>query len=791
MKQYHGLTSVLLGGAAILTIAQPAWSAPTQVTNVRLNPQAGGLNIVLETQAGDRPQVFAVNQGVNWTADVINTQLRLPQGNSFRQNNPAPGIASVTIAPLDANSVRVTVVGQAGPPVGQVVSRDASGLVFSLTTGNTAAAPTTPAGRPLPTAPIAQAPPATTPVNPGPTAAPAVPNPRINVTAPPPADPVTNPVPPLLPRAVPPPVGDIAVGQVDTSPSEINLGSNEIIPRLVLRDAPVRDVLSLLARAAGLNLAYVDSLPQDTSPAAQALQSQPQAGQDQAAGPRVSLDLENVTVQDVFNYVLRIADLESNRLGRTVIVGPRLPDDARNIVTRTLRLNQVPVASASGFLSSQGAASRISGETVTVQTVGQGLNQRDIVVRTPAILPLEAPQIGRSPLLLRGLSIGTDQRLNTITLVGPPRKVEIATALLAQLDARRRQVAVNVKVVDVNLLATEDFGTSFSFGIGKSFFSVDNGAAFVGYGGVRPPTNTEVSNSLTTPPVTGNIFPQTSGTLGPFLDAPRSGTPFGDIEGARPPFGTNNNPYAPGASDIQPPTTSVVNVGNTAVPVTTPGRITYELPSLFRFPSRLLFSLQAQVVKGNAKILTDPTLIVQEGENASVNLTQDVITNITVQNTDTAGGTRETREFERSPAGLFLGVRVDRIDDNGFVSLTVNPAVTAPTTTFDTGNGNITLLARRELQSGQVRLRDGQTLILSGIIQDTDRVSVSKVPILGDLPLLGSLFRRTNRNNQRQEVIILVTPQILDDSDRSSFGYTYTPGPEVRRALEQEERRRP
>jgi type IV pilus assembly protein PilQ len=55
---------------------------------------------------------------------------------------------------------------------------------------------------------------------------------------------------------VAPPVGDIAISAIDASPSVIDLGTQERVPRLVLRDAPVREVLSLLARAANMNLAY-------------------------------------------------------------------------------------------------------------------------------------------------------------------------------------------------------------------------------------------------------------------------------------------------------------------------------------------------------------------------------------------------------------------------------------------------------------------------------------------------------------------------------------------------------
>ncbi|MBD2295838.1 hypothetical protein H6G06_20765 [Anabaena sphaerica FACHB-251] len=243
-----------------------------------------------------------------------------------------------------------------------------------------------------------------------------------------------------------------------------------------------------------------------------------------------------------------------------------------------------------------------------------------------------------------------------------------------------------------------------------------------------------------------------------------------------------SNPLQPGFTDITQPTNAIRTVsgtGSTQTVTTTQGvlgQATAALPSLYKFPRRFLASLQAQVQSGNAKILTDPTLIVQEGQDAVVKLTSEVYGGIRV--TDTL------REPIIKEAGLTLAVRVDRIDDNGFVSLSVAPTVSAFAGSSPTPDGNIALLAARSLQSGTLRLRDGQTLILSGIIQDQDRTTVSKLPILGDIPLLGSLFRRTNRTNERREVIVLLTPQVMDDSERSSYGYNYTPSPQVRDVLE-------
>jgi type IV pilus assembly protein PilQ len=86
-------------------------------------------------------------------------------------------------------------------------------------------------------------------------------------------------------------------------------------------------------------------------------------------------------------------------------------------------------------------------------------------------------------------------------------------------------------------------------------------------------------------------------------------------------------------------------------------------------------------------------------------------------------------------------------------------------------------------------LRDGQTLVLSGIIRDQDSISVTKVPFLGDLPIIGALFRSETNINNRSEIVIVVTPRIIDDSQNANWGYTYQPGPEVQKVLDSNQRK--
>ncbi|MBN3959977.1 AMIN domain-containing protein [Nostoc sp. NMS8] len=753
MKQLHG-NSFILGTAAFVFLAsQPVWAQISQVTDVQLNPVDGGISVALKTSSGSRPQVFTTKRGKTLVADVINTQLRLPQGNSFRQDTPVPGIASVEVSQLDANSIRVTVTGSNNTPNSQPVVRSPNGITlsFSPSAGNIASAPTS-------TAPTSTAPPVTTPAQPGQKPGVLVPNPQVTIDGQPaqpagPGQPLSQ-APPFLPRAVAPPVGDIAISNTDASPSTIDLGSQERVPRLVLRDAPVREVLSLLARAANLNLAYIAG-------------DQAAGGQGGAAAPAtsqtISLDIENEPVQDVFNYVLRLSGLEANRSNRTIFVGPKLPNSTRDMVMRSMRLNQVTVGVALNFLVGLGAESAVSRErqvtSVNAVAVGAGVTPiTQTQTTTESRVETQRVNYTDSSPLLRGLQALGDERTNSLTLIGPPKLIEIAMAQLTQLDIRRRQVVVNVKIIDVNLLNTQDYNTSFSFGLGNNYFSSDGGAATFNFGGSRPATGAETSSSVTSTPVTNNPL----STANVFLD------PTNPISGTA---GANSNPQTAGITAINGTTT------------------TLGLPSLYQFPKRLLASLQAQVTNGNAKILTDPTLIVQEGQTANVKLTQEVLGNVTSLISSANNLATQTITAEKTEVGLTLAVKVDRIDDNGFVSLSVAPIVKAPQSSanLNLGGGNIQqifLVSERSLNSGTIRLRDGQTLILSGIIQDTDRTTITKIPILGDLPLIGSLFRSTNRNNQRNEVIVLLTPQIMDDSENSSYGYNYNPSPEVRQILE-------
>lgn len=149
-----------MGSAVAALVATPVRAQIIQVTGVRVNPTAEGVEVILETSDRTTPQVFTSSYGETFVADIINTQLQLPSGDSFRAENPAEGVSAVTVTSLDGNSIRVTIVGSTAVPTTEAIARDGQ-LIFNITSASESAEvpptriPPTPPDREAPTDPDA------------------------------------------------------------------------------------------------------------------------------------------------------------------------------------------------------------------------------------------------------------------------------------------------------------------------------------------------------------------------------------------------------------------------------------------------------------------------------------------------------------------------------------------------------------------------------------------------------------------------------------------------------------
>lgn len=826
-----------LTALTVMLTAAPSIAATNKITDLEIDRDNNQLELKLSTTSQNNASFYTLRGDNTIEANILNTSLDLPAEKSFKKDNPLAGVEALEINQIDGKNTQILISTEANTPVESLFKQEGDDLILTLnrvTKADLLKQEVKEFGQKTVTnlkqtykSALGQSKDKDNEkagVDSSKNSADSdvlIPNPPVEIkdnrvnevkekvfTA---QDSATDlndsTAPATLPRAAAPPVGDMAVSNINTMPDMVDLGSSAMVSNLVFRDAPVREVLSLLAKTANLSVVYAG--------AAKTNNEQGNGGEE--TGPTISLDLDNQPVQEVFNSVLLISGLDANRRGNIIYVGEQLPAQARNLVSRTIRLNQVSAENAALYLASQGATGkRLTNEVEEIidPDTGKVVQRKET---SPQLQDLDGgteDETGTKALMLKGLQVSTDGRLNAITLVGEPRKVEVATSFLTQLDARRRQVAVNVKVLDVNLLNQDVFNSSFSFGINDSFFSQDNGSASLRFGESAPPTNAELNSAtgrLSNPPVITNPYAGTDTFLDFNSSTPIPGTGAGRVDNLGniidPQTDLNffnrvaaisQNPLASGFTNFTPAkdgiitTNTIVNPDGTTTTTQsfaagTDGTATSALPSLFQYPSKFLALLEAKVTSGNAKILTDPTLMVQEGQSARVKLTQRIISNIATS-FDKESGVR-TNKAEFDDAGVTLSINVERVDDNGFISMSVSPRVTAVSQVipFESASGvtnPISLLSERELNSGLVRLRDGQTLILSGIIQDQERTTVSKVPILGDIPLLGALFRSTDKANERAEVIVLLTPEIVEED--AGLASNFKPSKESREILEKQ-----
>ncbi len=623
-------------------------------------------------------------------------------------------------------------------------------------------------------------------------------------------------VPPLQPRAVAPPVGDMAVGSILIANSGfVNVSGPPIT--MTMQNAPARTVLMSLSRMGGYGFVYVnaDASSQSGSgsygPQSAAGSSDAQtAANDQASIRPISISFRNENYSKALNSVLLAAGLQGKMEGNTLLAGPNVLSKGFGAqLSKVYRLNQVGAKSAADYLGTLGAlvstvntstsfafaptsssqsSSNSSYNSNSNQSSSQSSNQSE---RTSYQKSGEKSQIdsyGASSGPLQGLRVTTDSRLSAITLVGSPALVAVAETYLRQLDLRQRQVALSVKILDVSLDNQKEIDNSFAFRYGNNFIVNDSGQMLGAFGSLLPPGADAF----------GRGYPQ---------DVSFEIGADGKIT-ATAPTGYN----AMGGANLGPEFYPPRNQGSLFVDATRRN------PGLAYPPNNFYNFLKAKIESTSTKVLASPTLILSEnseelrtgddqlavniqslssggsgsggssGSSGSssaaigrtkanesyVTVGEQVITNYTVTTGTQGNGNSCQPQF--GIAGLTFGARVSKIDDNGFVTFSMSPAISATVRQFPVqGCGPIDILAIRRLDTGSARVRDGQTLILTGVISDRDTEAVTKWPILGDIPIIGQFFRNSGSNRAKRELVILVTPRIIDDTQGGSWGYGYQP----------------
>lgn len=182
-------------------------------------------------------------------------------------------------------------------------------------------------------------------------------------------------------------------------------------------------------------------------------------------------------------------------------------------------------------------------------------------------------------------------------------------------------------------------------------------------------------------------------------------------------------------------------------------------PELFHFAAQV----HALIQDSKARILSEPNLLVNEEEEASILIGGEIP--VPIAQSGVGGAASVTVEWK--PFGVTLNIRPTINPDSRQVRLEVSPEVSSLDFASGVTVGGLSIPALRTRRAETtVSIADGGVLAIGGLIQSTDSKSVSKIPLLGDLPIIGQLFRHDTTRRETSELIILVMPQILGEDGR-------------------------
>jgi type IV pilus assembly protein PilQ len=313
---------------------------------------------------------------------------------------------------------------------------------------------------------------------------------------------------------------------------------------------------------------------------------------------------------------------------------------------------------------------------------------------------------GRSLLSPRG-NVSVDARTNTLLLQDTAERLQDIHRLVSTLDIPVRQVRIESRLVIVNNDFQRELGAVLGFtGVGK------NGSnGLVTTTGSAAGVDTIVSSALNNLTSTGSTNPVSV------------------------PTGTN----APARYNVNLP--AATPAGSIAL-------------GILGSDYLLDLELSAAQTELRADVISSPSVITSNQKQATI--LQG--TEIPYQESASSGAT----SIQFKDAVLSLQVTPQITPDNRIILDLDVKKDTVGTTVVASGGVNVPSIDTQEVTT-QVLVSDGQTLVLGGILTTNHRIDETKVPYLGDIPILGNLFKTTTKQNDKDELMIFVTPKILHE----------------------------
>lgn len=313
---------------------------------------------------------------------------------------------------------------------------------------------------------------------------------------------------------------------------------------------------------------------------------------------------------------------------------------------------------------------------------------------------------GHSMMSERG-SIGVDDRTNTLLVQDTAERLQDIRRMVRTLDIPIKQVLIETRIVVVN----DDFSRDLGMRLGVTAFKENSTDGLTTISGTGVGTDTMINSAL------GNLADPANGTVFP-IELPTLGNRY------------NVN----------------VPIGDAA------GRFSLAILETEYLVDLELTALEAE---GRGEIVSTPRVITANQKEARIE--QGV--EIPFQQSASSGAT--TIQFKKAVLSLTVTPQITP-DNNIIMDLKVHKDSVGEIVSTGGLGGTVPSIDTRSVET-QVLVADGQTVVLGGIYETERRETTKKVPLLGDIPFLGALFRSTQRIDNKAELLIFVTPRILED----------------------------
>ena len=441
---------------------------------------------------------------------------------------------------------------------------------------------------------------------------------------------------------------------------------------------------------------------------------------------RVTLQLKDVSIQDVFDITLLTNDLAYEKRGDIYYIMTSLEYETRYGKNfgdiRKVKMYQLKYAipeKAFDLLDTlKSKIGRIlvdqeSGIILMVDTEEKILEMDDALVTLEKKSDINVFDLQYAVAVdieeqLRGEldeksvgSIWADERSNQVVIQAFPDRMEDIKKIIAALDQKTREVLIDAKIIKV------DFTDTLSTGIQwEGMFTDLVGGGFLGSHPLQPVERI------------GQTFIDDFTAIQPEDDNPIAGSKTTYME--------------------------QVYFGKTAK------NASFE--ALFKFLGTL----------GETKLLSNPKLAVVNNQEARIHVGRK---EAYITTTTTSGSTTTTtaEDVNFVDVGIQLSV-TPTINADGFVTMKIKPEVSSVVDVLITPSGNQIPIIDTSLAETTVMVEDNATIIIGGLRRDEETENSERIPLLGDIPWFGNLFKSQTKNTERSELLVMITPHIVDGS---------------------------